>query len=627
MDELFYAHELTFLMEHSFGYVDELLLSPAGTFTRRSQPLGGTWSLDGEMLSLKWRRPVGKASTTAGATNDAAPPLPATTNDSADDDNFTLDVLVSEDGTMHYFSTNELMDEMYARDTPEHLVGKKRKRDGEKRSIRLSLVKASAVDVARSADGAVVLPSTKPETATNNKTDQDESNGSALTIPDESEFNYYVLSDEELRLHGFPMDVDEEQRMLEVATNGNTRDRYRLTQPRPKTNDESSEPRCFAYALDCEMCETDLGMELTRVTVVDFAGRSVYDQLVKPQSTILNYHTEFSGISAETLLHTTHTVADVQRELMSKFLFDDTILVGHSLTSDLRSLRLVHHRIADTAMLYPHQRGFPFRTSLKYLTKTYLDQDIQTLEQAGHDSGEDAIAAMNLLLLKVRNGPWFGVPEPTNTSGAFDSLVAKTAALGKTMAVLRFAATDDIEVERKPWEQYASGDLRADLQRPIRHAQALKAKQKDTDETTATLTVVDECQSWPALRESVKLAVAGESQSVADVCWLEIDAAPSSASDFVDRHSAWMTSQREHCAAVDAFLADLSKNVLPSGTLLLAVPQGDLSLLRHLKAMRTRAKWRDSGAPGEAWTDEMNAATGDAFRGAMDSCVFLSQPE
>lgn len=295
-----------------------------------------------------------------------------------------------------------------------------------------------------------------------------------------------MLLPEEMKQHGYPIDVEEEQRQLLVSTGGKTRDTYVATKPRATVvtdspasglNDDekggtiemdvtltnASSDGSFVYALDCEMCETDIGMKLTRVTVVNINGAVVYDQLVKPRSTIINYHTEFSGISEEILKDTKHIVADIQRDLTTQFLVENTILVGHFLTSDLRALRMVHPTIADTAILFPHQRGFPFRTSLKYLTKTYLKKDIQMQTQTGHDSAEDAIASLNLLLLKVREGPWFGVPDVISSSEAFDSIVDKVVALEKTMAMLRLQPAA-LATERKPWDLYASGDLMAHSQ-------------------------------------------------------------------------------------------------------------------------------------------------------------------
>lgn len=51
---------------------------------------------------------------------------------------------------------------------------------------------------------------------------------------------------------------------------------------------------------------------------------------------------------------------DAQREILT-FVGAETYLVGHSLDSDLRALKLVHRRLIDTSELYPNSRGTPFK--------------------------------------------------------------------------------------------------------------------------------------------------------------------------------------------------------------------------------------------------------------------------
>lgn len=49
--------------------------------------------------------------------------------------------------------------------------------------------------------------------------------------------------------------------------------------------------RKTVIGIDCEMCRTEAGMEITRVTLVDYQGNTLYDQLVKPLNPILDYLT------------------------------------------------------------------------------------------------------------------------------------------------------------------------------------------------------------------------------------------------------------------------------------------------------------------------------------------------
>lgn len=193
-------------------------------------------------------------------------------------------------------------------------------------------------------------------------------------------------------------------------------------------------------AADCEMCDTTLGMEIVRVTLLapmleeetedqpcinnEYGGkkevyrgcRVLLDSLVLPRGQVLDYRTEFSGVSAATLQSVTTTFAQIQLALL-RIITQETLLIGHSLDSDLRALHLYHRNCIDTAILFPHACGYPLRRKLRHLAKDCLNMTIQSTtsgKNEGHDSREDAHAALQLVLLRVERGDQFG-PKQSST--------------------------------------------------------------------------------------------------------------------------------------------------------------------------------------------------------------------
>jgi len=163
---------------------------------------------------------------------------------------------------------------------------------------------------------------------------------------------------------------------------------------------------------------TEDGKELTRVCMIDYdTGIVIYDQLVRPSKPILDYLTRWSGITAAALAPVTTTLAHVQSRLLSLLSPPSTfgapstptpILLGHSLESDLKVLKLCHPCCIDTALIYHHPRGRPLKPGLAWLTRKWCGRDIQTGGESGHDPEEDARACLDLLKKKVENGPGYG---------------------------------------------------------------------------------------------------------------------------------------------------------------------------------------------------------------------------
>lgn len=157
---------------------------------------------------------------------------------------------------------------------------------------------------------------------------------------------------------------------------------------------ETTSSRGGIFGLDAEMIYTAAGMEVARVVIIDAYGSPIYDTLVKPSARVLDCNTVFSGINPEDVSAAVKSLEDVQSDILD-LIGHDSILVGHALENDLRVLKIIHRAVADTSVLYPDKRGFPYKRSLRHLTKEFLGRDIQQ-DPKGHDPVEDARAALQL---------------------------------------------------------------------------------------------------------------------------------------------------------------------------------------------------------------------------------------
>ncbi|XP_046684415.1 exonuclease GOR-like [Homalodisca vitripennis] len=109
---------------------------------------------------------------------------------------------------------------------------------------------------------------------------------------------------------------------------------------------KSSDTGCHQlFALDCELVFTTMGLEVARVSLAN--GSSQNDALVQPEHEIIDFNTRFSGVS------------------------------------------------------FPYEHGLTCRRSLKSVAQEYLGKHIQS-SATGHDSMEDATAALRLVLKRIR---------------------------------------------------------------------------------------------------------------------------------------------------------------------------------------------------------------------------------
>lgn len=112
-------------------------------------------------------------------------------------------------------------------------------------------------------------------------------------------------------------------------------------------------------------------MSVARLSVVDMSNKLVFDIIIKPSEKILDCNTRFSGLTMEQLEKAEHNLEATIRKFF-ELVNSETILIGHSLESDLRALRLVHKRVVDTSVAFPHRLGPPMKRALRNLASDHL---------------------------------------------------------------------------------------------------------------------------------------------------------------------------------------------------------------------------------------------------------------
>ena len=150
-------------------------------------------------------------------------------------------------------------------------------------------------------------------------------------------------------------------------------------------------PSTRVYAVDCDMvCQlrrssTQPDTE-ARICIIDYeSGIVAYNGLVKPPKPVIDYLT---NLSSSQCTHTTDyldgqaspvtTLSHVQTQLLAILAPQAgpiSILVGHSLESDLKALRICHPLCIDTALIY-YPRGRLLKSGPTLLTEKRCQREI-----------------------------------------------------------------------------------------------------------------------------------------------------------------------------------------------------------------------------------------------------------
>lgn len=170
------------------------------------------------------------------------------------------------------------------------------------------------------------------------------------------------------------------------------------------------------FALDCEMVGVGprgSQSRLARLSIVEESGRIVMDAWVKPQATIVDYRTRWSGVQPS---HMSVAYDEKHIQTMAKALINqpNVVIVGHDLRQDLDVLKL---RKSDLKCLFRDTARCPViplpdgsmpepgtNIQPRKLKSIFQEQFAVSIQDGrdGHDSVEDARAALLVYLRHAR---------------------------------------------------------------------------------------------------------------------------------------------------------------------------------------------------------------------------------
>lgn len=183
----------------------------------------------------------------------------------------------------------------------------------------------------------------------------------------------------------------------------------------------------LVLAIDCEFCasidpKTGIkdGCHLIRFSVVNGMNPSevLIDELVQPRFPIVECRTHIHGITEADLKNVTFTLRDAQAALLA-LCSDQTIIVGHSVHNDLKSLHFYHTKVIDTAYLYTVENEPGASPSMRDVSQHILGTTLPEV----HNSVLDARCALQATIYLLVFGDATPCPRTSALAAAHSLLV------------------------------------------------------------------------------------------------------------------------------------------------------------------------------------------------------------